>query len=125
MSPWQLAQVTAWLGRVARSRVLHAVVAQQPQLRAAVGGRAVVGHLQLAAPGHERGPEAALRLGRLRRNMEEFDGDHPVERRHGDDHPRLLAPHQRALGGVQGAPGPAGRGGSLAGAARAEEQVAV
>ena len=33
----------------------------------------------------------------------------------GDGHPRLLAPHQRALGGVQGLPGPAGRGGSLAG----------
>ena len=36
--------------------------------------------------------------------------------RHRDDH----APHQRALGGVQG---PAGRGGSLAGPARAEEAV--
>ena len=40
-----------------------------------------------------------------------------------DDHPRLLSPHQRALGGVQGLPGPAGRGGSLAGPAGAEEQV--
>ena len=38
---------------------------------------------------------------------------------------RLLSPHQRAVGGVQGLPGPAGRGGSLAGAAGAEEQVAV
>ena len=37
-------------------------------------------------------------------------------------HPRLLSPHQRALGGVQGLPGPAGRGGSLAGPG-AEEQV--
>ena len=27
----------------------------------------------------------------------------------------LLSPHQRALGGVQGLPGPAGQGGSLAG----------
>ena len=33
-------------------------------------------------------------------------------------------PHQRAVGGVQGLPGPAGRGGSLAGPAGAEEQVA-
>ena len=32
-------------------------------------------------------------------------------------HARLLAPHQRAVGGVQGLPGPAGRGGSLAGPA--------
>ena len=55
--------------------------------------------------------------------MEEFDGDHAVERRHGDGHPRLLSPHQRALGGVQGLPGPAGRGGSLAGPARAEEAI--
>ena len=63
---------------------------------------------------------AGLRLGRLRRNkVEEFDGDHAVERRHGDGHPRLLAPHQRALGSVQGLPGPAGRGGSLAGPAGA------
>ena len=37
--------------------------------------------------------------------------------------PRLLSPHQRALGGVQGLPGPAGRVGSLAGPAGAEEQV--
>ena len=36
---------------------------------------------------------------------------------------RLLSPHQRALGGVQGLPGPAGRVGSLAGPAGAEEQV--
>ena len=57
--------------------------------------------------------------------MEEFDGDHAVERRHGDGYPRLLSPHQRALGGVQGLPGPAGRGGSLAGPAGAEEQVGV
>ena len=34
---------------------------------------------------------------------------------HGDGYPRLLSPHQRAVGGVQGLPGPAGRGGSLAG----------
>ena len=34
----------------------------------------------------------------------------PVERRHGDGHSRLLAPHQRAVGGVQGLPGPAGQG---------------
>ena len=53
--------------------------------------------------------------------MEEPDGHCKVERRHGDGHPRLLAPHQRALGGVQGLPGPAGRGGSLAGPAGAEE----
>ena len=46
-----------------------------------------------------------------------------VERRHGDGHARLLAPHQRAVGGVQELPGPAGRTGSLAGAAGAEEQV--
>ena len=38
-----------------------------------------------------------------------FDGDHAVERRHGDGYSRLLSPHQRALGGVQGLPGPAGR----------------
>ena len=50
---------------------------------------------------------------------------HTVERRHGDGYSRLLSPHQRAVGGVQGLPGPAGRGGSLAGAAGAEEQVAV
>ena len=55
--------------------------------------------------------------------MEEFDGDHAVERRHGDGYPRLLSPHQRAVGGAQGLPGPAGRGGSLAGPAGAEEQV--
>ena len=37
------------------------------------------------APGHERGPEAGLRLGRLRRNkVEEFDGHCAVEQRHGD-----------------------------------------
>ena len=35
----------------------------------------------------------------------------------------LLSPHQRALGGVQGLPGPAGQGGSLAGPARGEESV--
>ena len=46
-----------------------------------------------------------------------------VERRHGDGHPRLLSPHQRALESVQGLPGPAGRVGSLAGPAGAEEQV--
>ena len=46
-----------------------------------------------------------------------------TQRRHGDGHSRLLSPHQRAVGGVQGLPGPAGRGGSLAGAAGAEEQV--
>ena len=55
--------------------------------------------------------------------MKEFDGDHAMERRHGDGHPRLLSPHQRALGSVQGLPGPAGRGGSLAAPAGAEEQV--
>ena len=55
--------------------------------------------------------------------MEEFDGDHAVERRHGDGHPRLLSPHQRALGGVQGLPSPAGQGGSLAGPAKAEEPI--
>ena len=50
------------------------------------------------APGHERGPEAGLRLGRLRRNeVEELDGRREVERRHGDGHSRLLSPHQRAL----------------------------
>ena len=57
--------------------------------------------------------------------MEEPDGHRPVERRDRDDHPRPLSPHQRGLGGVQGLPGPAGRGGSLAGAAGAEEQVGV
>ena len=31
--------------------------------------------------------------------MEEFDGDHVVERRHGNGYSRLLSPHQRALGG--------------------------
>ena len=36
-------------------------------------------------------------------------GDHAVERRHGDGYPRLLSPHQRTVGGVQGLPGPAGR----------------
>ena len=82
------------------------------------GGQAV------QAPGHERRPEAGLRLGRLRRNeVEEFDGHRPVERRHGDGYSRLLSSHQRAVGGVQGLPGPAGRGGSLAGAAGAEEGV--
>ena len=40
-----------------------------------------------------------------------------------DGHPQLLAPHQRALGGAQGLPGQAGRGGSLAGPAGAKEQV--
>ena len=55
--------------------------------------------------------------------MEEFDGDHAVERRHGDGYSRLLSPHQRAVGGAQGLPGPAGQGGSLAGAANPEEQV--
>ena len=45
------------------------------------GGQAV------QTPGHERRPEAGLRLGRLRRNkVQEFDGDHAVERRHGDGH---------------------------------------
>ena len=58
----------------------------------------------------ERGPEAGLRLGRLRRNkVEEFDGHRPVERRHGDGYSRLLSSHQRAVGGAQGLPGPAGR----------------
>ena len=37
-------------------------------------------------------------------------GTAPVERRHRDGYSRLLAPHQRAVGGVQGLPGPAGRG---------------
>ena len=46
-----------------------------------------------------------------------------LERRHGDGHPRLLSPHQRALGSAQGLPGPAGRGGSLAGLAGAEEAI--
>ena len=35
----------------------------------------------------------------------------------------VLSPHQRAVGGAQGLPGPAGRGGSLAGPAGAEERV--
>ena len=35
----------------------------------------------------------------------------------------VLSPHQRALGGVQGLPGPSGRGGSLAGPAGAEEPI--
>ena len=44
------------------------------------------------APGHERRPKAGLRLGRLRRNeVEEFDGDHAVERRRGDGHPHLTS----------------------------------
>ena len=51
------------------------------------------------------------------------DGHCPVERRHGDGHARLLSPHQRAVGGAQGLPGPAGRGGSLAGPAGPEERV--
>ena len=55
--------------------------------------------------------------------QEEFDGHRPVERRHEDGYPRLLSPHQRAVGGVL--PGPAGQGGSPAGAAGAEEQVGV
>ena len=80
---------------------------------------------KVQAPGHERGPQAGLRLGRLRRNkVEEFDGHRTVER-HGDGYSRLLSPHQRAVGGAQGLPGPAGQGGSLAGAAGAEEQVGV
>ena len=41
--------------------------------------------------------------------MEEFDGDHAVERRHGDGYSRLLSPHQRPVGGAQGFPGPASR----------------
>ena len=50
------------------------------------GGQAV------QAPGHERRPEAGLRLGRLRRNkVEEPDGHGPVERRHRDD-PRSFNP---------------------------------
>ena len=82
------------------------------------GGQAV------QAPGHERRPEAGLRLQRLRRNkVEEPDIDRPVERRHGDGYSGLLSPHQRAVGGVQGLPGPAGRGGSLAGPAGAKERV--
>ena len=53
---------------------------------------AVRGGQAVQAPGHERGPEAGLRLGRLRGNkVEEFDGHRPVERRHGDGHPRLLS----------------------------------
>ena len=52
--------------------------------------------------------------------MEEPDGHRKVEQRHGDGS-RLLSPHQRALGGVQVLPGPAGQGGSLAGPAGAEE----
>ena len=80
------------------------------------GGQAV------QAPGHERRPEAGLRLQRLLRSeVEEPDGHRAVERRHGDDHARLLSPHQRAVGGVQGLPGPAGRGGSLAIPAGAED----
>ena len=44
-----------------------------------------------------------LCLKRLRRNeVEELDGHREVERRHGDGHPRLLSPHQRALGSVKG-----------------------
>ena len=71
-------------------------------------------------------PPLQRELGRLRRNkVEEFDGHRAVERRHRDGYSRLLSPYQRALGGVQGLPGPAGRGGSLAGPAGAEEQVAV
>ena len=77
------------------------------------GGQAV------QAPGHERGPEAGLCLKRLRRNkVEEFewsDGTEMVL--------STISPHQRAVGGVQGLPGPAGRGGSLAGPAGAEERV--
>ena len=37
--------------------------------------------------------------------------------RHGDGHPRLLSPYQRALGGAQGLPGTVGQGESLAGPA--------
>ena len=73
-----------------KTEIAEADVAELLQLFDS-GGQAV------QAPGHERGPEAGLRLGRLRRNeVEEFDGDHAVERRHGDGHPRLLSPHQRA-----------------------------
>ena len=56
--------------------------------------------------------------------MEEFDGDHAVERRHGDGYPRLLLPHQRAVKKYKGFQGPAGQGG-MAGPAGAEEQVAA
>ena len=35
--------------------------------------------------------------------MEEFDGHRPLGR-HGDGYSRLLSPHQRAVGGVQGFP---------------------
>ena len=63
------------------------------------GGQAV------QTSGHERGPEAGLRLERLLRNkVEEPDGNRSVERRHGDGHARLLSPHQRAVGSVQGPP---------------------
>ena len=37
--------------------------------------------------------------------------------------PQTTSQEQRAVGGVQGLPGPAGQGGSLAGSAEAEEQV--
>ena len=51
----------------------------------------------------QQGEDGDRRGGRLRRNkVEEFDGDHAVERRHGDGYLRLLLPHQRALGSAQG-----------------------
>ena len=54
------------------------------------GGQAV------QAPGHERGPEAGLRLKRLRKNeVEELDG-HRKERRHGDGQSQTSPPSPRS-----------------------------
>ena len=84
-----------------KTEIAEADVAEPSAALQLRGGQAV------QAPGHERGPKAGLRLTQLCRNeVEEFDGDHAGERRHGDGHPRLLSPYQRALGGVQELPGP-------------------
>ena len=80
------------------------------------GGQAV------QAPGHERRPEAGLRLQRLLgAKWKNLTGT--ARWSDGTEMITLVSPHQRAVGGVQGLPGPAGRGGSLAGPAGAEEQA--
>ena len=70
--------------------------------------------------GRPGGAPAALRL--RRNEVEEPDADRPVERRHRDGHPKPRT-SPACCGGAPGLPGQAGRGGSLAGPARAEEQV--
>ena len=77
-----------------KTEIAEADVAELKQLFDSVKNK------QYKRPDMNGGPEAGLRLGRLRRNeVEEFDGD-AVERRHRDGYSRLLSPHQRALGGV-------------------------